>query len=101
MSFYCSFKRLDINCMIILIYFQTSFLPYIFELFLCDEIVPDESSALLLNDRVEFSLKKSTQSYWESLSLNLDKDVAYRLRIQALKDYEEKQKKLDEIKKGK
>ncbi|XP_045613659.2 dynein axonemal assembly factor 4 isoform X2 [Procambarus clarkii] len=80
-------------------YLKVSFLPYIFEAFLCHMINADQSTARIAKGRVEFDLAKENKVHWSNFCLKLNREEMQIKRQEAIKDVEEKQKKKEELRK--
>ncbi|XP_042881818.1 dynein axonemal assembly factor 4-like isoform X2 [Penaeus japonicus] len=69
-------------------YLKVSFLPYIFEVFLCHFIDTDKSSAKIAKGHIELSLAKEISSPWKELGLKLTKEEQQMKRAEAILDLE-------------
>ncbi|XP_066980217.1 dynein axonemal assembly factor 4-like [Macrobrachium rosenbergii] len=69
-------------------YLKVSFLPYIFEAFLCHMISVDRSTARITNGRLELDLAKETDALWSNLCLKLSQEEMQQRREEANKDVE-------------
>lgn len=91
-------------CNIIIIHFnppQVSFLPYIFEVFLCHFIDTDKSSAKIAKGHIELSLAKEISSPWKELGLKLTKEEQQMKRAEAILDLERQEQETLKKNKGK
>ncbi|XP_068219946.1 dynein axonemal assembly factor 4-like [Palaemon carinicauda] len=72
-------------------YLKVSFLPYIFEAYLCHMINVDRSTARIANGRLELDLAKKTDALWSSLCLKLSQEEMQQKREEAHKDVEKQE----------
>lgn len=80
-------------------YLKVSFLPYIFEVFLCHFINIDKSSAKIAKGHIELSLAKEISSPWKELGLKLTKEEQQKKRTEAIQDLERQEQ--EKLKKNK
>lgn len=78
-----------------------SFLPYIFEVFLCHFINIDKSSAKIAKGHIELSLAKEISSPWKELGLKLTKEEQQQKRAEAIQDLERQEQEKLKKNKGK
>ncbi|XP_042217046.1 dynein axonemal assembly factor 4-like isoform X1 [Homarus americanus] len=74
-------------------YLKVSFLPYIFEAFLCHMINADQSTAQIMKGQIKFDLAKEDHVHWSDLCLKLSREEMQNKRQEAIKDVEEQEKK--------
>ncbi|KAK8729188.1 hypothetical protein OTU49_008669 [Cherax quadricarinatus] len=80
-------------------YLKVSFLPYIFEAFLCHMIKSEQSTARIMKGRIEFDLAKENQVHWSNFCLKLSREEMQIKRQEAIRDSEEKEKLKEKLRK--